>query len=85
VSVLEKRESYLKELEDAIEAKVRALEDEKVLFQQSLQREKEVSEERLTNLVEYYKKMDAKKAAGYFTPEGAPDAAELKKKKGRDL
>jgi GTP cyclohydrolase II len=29
--------------------------------------------------------MDAKKAAGYFTPEGAPDAAELKKKKGRDL
>jgi GTP cyclohydrolase II len=29
--------------------------------------------------------MDAKKAAGYFTPEGAPDSNELKKAKGRGL
>jgi hypothetical protein len=29
--------------------------------------------------------MDAKMAAGYFTPEGAPDAAELTKQKGRNL
>jgi GTP cyclohydrolase II len=29
--------------------------------------------------------MDAKMAAGYFTPTGAPDAAELAKAKGRGL
>jgi GTP cyclohydrolase II len=29
--------------------------------------------------------MDAKMAAGYFTPEGAPDKTELAKQKGRDL
>jgi len=29
--------------------------------------------------------MEAKKAAGYFTPEGAPTPEELKKVKGRDL
>src|SRR5262249_19211234 len=29
--------------------------------------------------------MDAKMAAGYFTPEGAPDKNELAKQKGRDL
>ena len=29
--------------------------------------------------------MDAKKAAGYFTPEGSPDEAELAKTKGRGL
>ena len=27
----------------------------------------------------------AKKAAGYYTPEGAPDASELTQVKGRDL
>jgi len=29
--------------------------------------------------------LEAKKAAGYYTPEGAPDTAELDKVKGRDL
>jgi GTP cyclohydrolase II len=29
--------------------------------------------------------MDAKKAAGYFTPEGSPDESELAKAKGRAL
>ena len=29
--------------------------------------------------------MEAKKAAGYFTPEGAPTEDELKKTVGRDL
>ena len=29
--------------------------------------------------------MEAKKAAGYFTPEGAPSAEDLKKTVGRDL
>jgi hypothetical protein len=29
--------------------------------------------------------MDAKMAAGYFTPEGAPDKDELAKQKGRGL
>ncbi len=29
--------------------------------------------------------MDAKRAAGYFTPEGAPSTEELSRKKGRDL
>jgi hypothetical protein len=29
--------------------------------------------------------MDAKMAAGYFTPGDAPDEAALKKTKGRDL
>jgi flagellar motility protein MotE (MotC chaperone) len=63
ISVMEKREAYLRELETAIEDKVRALENEKVLFQQSLQREKELADDRMVNLVEYYKKMEPKKAA----------------------
>jgi flagellar motility protein MotE (MotC chaperone) len=63
ISVMEKREAYLRELESAIEDKVRALENEKVLFQQSLQREKDLADDRLANLVEYYKKMEPKKAA----------------------
>jgi hypothetical protein len=29
--------------------------------------------------------IEAKKAAGYFTPDGAPDAKALDKVKGRDL
>jgi hypothetical protein len=29
--------------------------------------------------------MEAKKAAGYYTPEGAPSEAELRKVVGRDL
>ena len=29
--------------------------------------------------------MQAKKAAGYFTPDGAPDAEQLKQTKGRSL
>jgi hypothetical protein len=29
--------------------------------------------------------LEAKKAAGYYTPDGAPDTAELDKVKGRDL
>ena len=29
--------------------------------------------------------IEAKKAAGYYTPEGAPDASDLDQVKGRDL
>jgi hypothetical protein len=29
--------------------------------------------------------IEAKKAAGYYTPEGSPDAAALERVKGRDL
>jgi hypothetical protein len=29
--------------------------------------------------------LEAKKAAGYYTPDGAPDLAELNQVKGRDL
>jgi hypothetical protein len=29
--------------------------------------------------------LEAKKAAGYYTPDGTPDVAELDKVKGRDL
>ncbi len=66
VAILERREKYLKELEELVEGKVRSLENERLMFQQSLQREKDVSDERLAGLVEYYKKMEAKKAAPVF-------------------
>ena len=66
LAILKKREGYLKELEKTIEQKVRDLENERVLFQQSIQQEKKLSGERLDSLVTYYKKMDAKKAAPVF-------------------
>jgi len=66
VAILERREKYLRELEELVEGKVRSLENERLMFQQSLQREKDVSDERLAALVEYYKKMEPKKAAPVF-------------------
>jgi flagellar motility protein MotE (MotC chaperone) len=66
LAILKKRENYLKELEKTIEQKVRDLESERVLFQQSIQQEKKLSGTRLESLVNYYKKMDAKKAAPVF-------------------
>lgn len=66
LSLLEKRETQLKSIEKAIETKIRKLEDEMRFFDESLQKEKKVNDERLEQLVEFYKKMPPKKAAPVF-------------------
>lgn len=66
LSLLEKRETQLKGIEKTIETKIRKLEDEMRFFDESLQKEKKVNDERLEQLVEFYKKMPPKKAAPVF-------------------
>lgn len=66
LSLLEKREVQLKGIEKVIETKIRKLEDEMRFFDESLQKEKKLNDERLEQLVEFYKKMPAKKAAPVF-------------------
>ncbi len=66
LSLLEKREAQLKSIEKTIETKIRKLEDEMRFFDESLQKEKKVNDERLEQLVEFYKKMPPKKAAPVF-------------------
>ncbi len=66
ISVLKAREDQLKSLEASVDQKIKKLEDEMSFFQQTIQKEKELQGERLNKLVEFYQKMEAKKAAPVF-------------------
>jgi flagellar motility protein MotE (MotC chaperone) len=66
IAVLSEREAHLKGLERSIDNKLAKLEEEMNYYQQTVQKEKEIKEERLARLVEFYKKMPAKKAAPVF-------------------
>lgn len=66
MGVLRSREEQLKNLEASVEQKLKKLEEEMAFFQQTIQKEKELQGERLDKLVEFYQKMDAKKAAPVF-------------------
>ena len=56
-------EAQLKELEGSIDHKIVKIDEEILFFKQTQQQEKSLKEERLNNLVDFYKKMTPKKAA----------------------
>lgn len=66
LQVLKSREDQLKSLEASVDGKLKKLEEEMAFFQQTIQKEKEIQKDRLDKLVEFYQKMDAKKAAPVF-------------------
>ena len=66
LKLLEQREAHLKGLEHSLDEKLQKLEEEMAFFQQTLQKEKKLNDERLGNLVEFYQKMEPKKAAPVF-------------------
>ena len=66
ISSLADREKALKELENTIQRKISNLEEEKRFFAESIQKEKEMKQERLTDLISFYQKMGPKKAAPVF-------------------
>lgn len=66
LQVLKSREDQLKSLENSVDDKLKKLEEEMAFFQQTIQKEKQIQADRLDKLVEFYQKMDAKKAAPVF-------------------
>lgn len=66
LQVLRGREEQLKSLEASVDRKIQKLEEEMNFFQQTIQKEKQLQGERLDKLVEFYQKMEAKKAAPVF-------------------
>ncbi len=66
IHILGTREEQLKGLEKSVDEKIKKLEDEMMFFQQTIQKEKQLQGERLDKLVEFYQKMEAKKAAAVF-------------------
>jgi len=66
IHILSTREVQLKSLEKSVDEKIKKLEDEMIFFQQTLQKEKQLQGERLDKLVDFYQKMEAKKAAAVF-------------------
>ncbi len=66
LGVLRSREEQLKNLESSVNEKLKKLEEELQYFQQTLQKEKQTQGERLNKLVEFYQKMEPKKAAPVF-------------------
>ena len=66
LQVLKSREEQLKSLEKSVDDKLKKLEEEMSFLQQTIQKEKQIQADRLDKLVEFYQKMDAKKAAPVF-------------------
>jgi flagellar motility protein MotE (MotC chaperone) len=66
IQILSGREVQLKNLEKSLDEKIKKLEDEMTFFQQTVQKEKQLQGERLDKLIEFYQKMEAKKAAAVF-------------------
>ena len=63
---LKRREKKLKSVESMVNKKIQKLEEEVDFFKQTVQQEKDISEDRLEQLVTFYKKMSPKKAAPVF-------------------
>jgi len=66
IEILRTREEQLKALEGSVDQKIKKLEEEMIFFQGTIQKEKQVQGERLDKLVEFYQKMEPKKAAPVF-------------------
>lgn len=65
-TILAKREAHLQSLENSIDDKLKKLDEEVTFFKQTIQKEKEIGQKRLDQLVEFYQKMTPKKAAPVF-------------------
>ena len=63
IEILKIREEQLKQLEEGIDKKIVKIDEEILFFKQTQQQEKKLKDERLDNLVDFYKKMTPKKAA----------------------
>jgi flagellar motility protein MotE (MotC chaperone) len=63
IEVLKDRESQLKGLEASIESKIKTLDEERKYFAQTIQKEKDLKNERTEKLISMYAKMEPKKAA----------------------
>lgn len=66
IAALKVEHERLKRLEGDVEGKIDKLQEELKFFQQTVQKEKEFSNERLTKLIEFYKKVPPKKSAPVF-------------------
>lgn len=66
LDLLRKREDQLKNLEKSIAKKIETLDEERKFFAQTIQQEKTLKGERLTQLVALYAKMEPKKASPIF-------------------
>lgn len=66
LDLLKKKENQLKELEKSVEEKISVLDEERKFFAQSIQKEKDLKNERVTQLITLYAKMEPKKAAPVF-------------------
>ena len=66
IKILGSREGQIKGLEKSVDQKIKKLEEEIAFFQQTLQNEKKLQADRLSKLVEFYTKMEPKKAAPVF-------------------
>jgi flagellar motility protein MotE (MotC chaperone) len=66
LDLLRKREEQLKNLEKSIEKKIETLDEERKYFAQTIQQEKTLKGERLTQLISLYAKMEPKKAGPIF-------------------
>jgi flagellar motility protein MotE (MotC chaperone) len=66
LDTLKAQVQQLKKLEKDVDVKIKMLEEERIFFAQTVQKENEVKEERLNKLVELYAKMEPKKAGPMF-------------------
>lgn len=80
INLLKTRENQLAEMEKTIESKLKGLEEERRYIVQTIQKEKEIKEERLNRLLSLYEKMEPKKAAPVFEEIDKDLAAALFKK-----
>lgn len=63
---LDTREEQIKKLEEMLDKKLKDLEEERRFIMQTIQKEKEIKEDRLKKLIALYEKMEPKKAAPVF-------------------
>ncbi len=80
LDVLKKREDQLKSLEKSIDEKLHKLDEERKYFAQTIQQEKDMKNERVSQLIGMYAKMEPKKAAPVFEKLDKDLVVELFKK-----
>lgn len=66
LNLLKAREDTIKKLEGVVDKKLKELEEERRYIVQTIQKEKEIKEERLDRLTNLYEKMEPKRAAPVF-------------------
>lgn len=66
LDLLKKKEAQIRQLEKSVEDKIVVLDEERKFFAQSIQTEKDLKNERVTQLIPLYAKMEPKKAAPVF-------------------